>query len=131
MEIHLRIIGVLLILLALIHFSFEKYFDWKRELSSLSIMNRQMMYVHSFFIALTVLLMGVLCLASAEELAGSHLGKQVALGVAVFWIIRLVIQFFGYSSKIWKGKRFETGIHILFSLFWLYLSVVFLLVYLQ
>jgi hypothetical protein len=38
---------------------------------------------------------------------------------------RLFIQFFGYSSKLWKGKIFETLIHIIFSLFWIYLSIVF------
>ena len=62
MELHLKIIGTLLIILAFIHAIFPKYFNWKQELNSLSIINRQLMYVHSFFIAFVVLLMGVLCL---------------------------------------------------------------------
>ena len=37
------------------------------------------------------------------------------------------IQFFGYSSELWKGKKFETVIHVLFVFIWTYLSVVFLL----
>lgn len=126
MEIHLKIIGTLLILLAVMHIPFPQYFHWKQELSSLSTLNRQMMYVHSFFIALTVFLMGVLCLTSSEELISTKLGKQVCLGLGAFWSIRLIIQFFGYSTKIWKGKTFETGIHILFSFLWAYLSYVFL-----
>jgi hypothetical protein len=129
MELHLKIIGIILIVLALVHIGFPGYFKWKQELSSLSTMNRQMMYVHSFFIALIVLLMGILCLTSANELIETTLGKRVCLGLGIFWIIRFFIQFFGYSSKIWKGKVFETIIHILFSLLWAYLSIIFSLIY--
>jgi hypothetical protein len=130
MELHLKIIGFLLIILALVHFLFPKYFNWKQELSSLSIMNRQMMYVHSLFIAFVVFLIGLLCLTSPTELLSATLGKRISLGLAIFWAIRLCVQFFGYSSKIWKGKSFETTIHVLFSLFWTYLSAVFILMYL-
>lgn len=126
MEIHYRIIGALLIALALVHVIFPKYFNWKEELKSLSLINRQMMTVHTFFIALVVFLMGLLCLSSATELIETKLGKTVSLGLGIFWAIRLVIQFFGYSAELWKGKTFETVVHIFFSLLWTYLSVVFL-----
>ena len=129
MEQHLRITGSLLILLAFIHASFPRYFEWKKELGALSIINRQLMYVHSFFIAFVILLMGILCLTSSAELTGTILGKRVALGLGLFWITRFFIQFFGYSSKIWKGKRFETSVHVIFSILWAYLSLVFILVY--
>jgi hypothetical protein len=129
MELHLKIIGALLIIVALLHFSFPKYFNWKQELSSLSIMNRQLMYVHSFFIALVVFLTGLLCLSSANELINTNLGKKISLGLGIFWAIRLFVQFFGYSPALWKGKKFETGMHILFSMFWTYLSIVFLTTY--
>jgi hypothetical protein len=95
----------------------------------MSQINRQMFYIHSYFIALVLFLMGVLCLTSAFDLLNTDLGRRISLGFAVFWITRLVVQFVGYSSKLWKGKRFETGIHILFSLFWIYFSTVFLLIY--
>lgn len=129
MELHLKIIGILLIILAFIHAIFPKYFNWRQELNSLSIINRQLMYVHSFFIAFVVLLIGVLCLTSASELVETTLGKRVSLGLGIFWTIRLLIQFFGYSAKIWKGKTFETTVHILFSLLWTYISIIFCLAY--
>jgi hypothetical protein len=130
MELHLKIIGTLLIILALIHFFFPKYFNWKQELSSLSIINRQLMYVHSFFIAFVIFLMGLLCLTSANELLSTNFGKRISLGLAIFWTVRLCVQFFGYSSKTWKGKSFETVIHVVFSIFWTYVSAVFVLAYL-
>lgn len=129
MEVHLQIIGTLLIVLAVAHIRFPKYFNWKQELHSLSIMNRQMMYVHSLFIAIMVFLMGILCLTSAKELSSTILGRRISLGVGLFWIARLYVQFFGYSSKIWAGKTFETTVHVLFSIFWAYLSTVFVLIY--
>jgi hypothetical protein len=130
MELQLKISGTMLIILALLHFTFPRYFRWKHELSSLSIMTRQLVYVHSFFIAFAVFLMGLLCLTSANELLTTALGKRISLSLGIFWVARLLIQFFGYSSKTWKGKRFETAIHILSSLFWTYVSTVFILTYL-
>jgi len=129
MQIHINIIGILLIALALVHIVFPKYFNWNKELKSLSLINRQMMTVHTFFIALTVFLMGMLCLTSSNELIETNLGKKISLGLGIFWTVRLFIQFFGYSTVLWKGKKLETSIHILFSMFWIYLSSMFLINY--
>ena len=129
MYIHIKIIGFLLIALALVHIIFPKYFNWNKELKSLSLINRQMMTVHTFFIAFTVFLMGLLCLTSSNELIETNLGKKISLGLGVFWTIRLFIQLFVYSSDLWKGKKFETIIHILFSIFWIYFSSIFLINY--
>ena len=129
MELHLKITGIVLVPLALLHVIFPKYFRWKSELSFISDINRQMMYVHAFFIALIVFLMGMLCLTSSSELATTTLGKRVSLALAIFWMARLLIQFFGYSSLLWKGRTFETTVHVCFSLLWTYLTGVFLLVY--
>ena len=126
MEIHFRVIGFLLIGLAMMHVIFPKYFNWADDLKSMSLINRQMMYVHTFFIGLVVFLMGLLCLTSSEDLIRTEFGKRITLGLGVFWTSRLIIQFFGYSSKLWRGKTFETTVHILFSLLWIYLSVVFI-----
>ena len=125
MLIHLKITGFLFIVLSLIHLFFPKYFNWKNELKSLSLINRQMMTIHTFFVALIVFLMGVLCLTSANELITTELGKTISLGLAVFWSLRLFIQFFGYSNELWKGKTFETFIHILFIILWTYISTIF------
>ena len=125
MDLHLKIIGILLIALGLVHFVFPKYFNWNKELSSLSLINRQMMTVHTLFIAVLVFLMGILCLTSSDELIATNLGKKISLGLGLFWTIRLFIQFFGYSSELWKGKAFETIIHIVFIFLWAYLSFIF------
>lgn len=118
-----------MMVLAIIHVVFPKRFDWKKECGSLSLINRQMMYIHTFFIALVVFLMGALCVSAADDLISTSLGRKVSLGLFVFWGARLVIQFFGYSPELWRGKRFETSVHIVFSFLWTYFSLVFFFTY--
>jgi hypothetical protein len=129
MEIHLKFIGTIMIVLALIHVVFPKYFDWKDNLKSISLINREVMYVHTFFIGLTVFLMGILCLFSSNELIETIFGKKISLGFGIFWFARLLIQFFGYSSRLWRGKIFETIVHIVFSILWTYFTAVFFSIY--
>jgi hypothetical protein len=129
MEIHIKIIGVLFILLALIHLLFPKRFNWNTELRSLNLLNRQIMIIHTFFIGLTVFMMGILCLTCSYDLIHTTFGKKISLGLGIFWTIRLYIQFFGYSTELWKGKRFETCVHVVFSLMWTYVSFVFISTY--
>lgn len=115
--------------LALVHVIFPRYFNWEKELSSLSLINRQMMKVHTFFIGLVVFMMGMLSFACAGELTTTSLGRKICLGLGIFWTIRFFFQLFIYSPQLWKGKKFETTVHILFTAIWLYLSFTFLKVY--
>ncbi|MBO9563591.1 MAG: hypothetical protein J7621_12485 [Niastella sp.] len=131
MELQLKIIGIILIFLSFVHAAFPTYFHWKQEFKTLSLINKQMMYVHTFFIAFGVLLMGLMCLCCTNDLLYTPLGRSMALGLSIFWGARLIFQFFIYSPKLWKNKPFETVIHLIFSMFWGYISLVFLLIYLM
>ncbi len=124
MESLLKIAGVLMIGLALAHAVFPRYFKWKEELRSITLLTRQVHYIHTFFIALTVFLMGVLCVIRASELLTTSLGRELCLGMFVFWFSRLLVQFFGYSSSLWRGKTFETFVHVGFSILWAFLTLV-------
>ena len=129
MEIHVKIVGALLIALSLMHIILPKYFKWDQELVSLSLITKQILYVHTFFIAFIVLLMGLLCLGYAHELVHDPFGKVISLGLFGFWLTRLIFQFFVYSPMVWRGKRFETVMHAAFSVLWFYFTVVFFLSY--
>jgi len=128
MALHLNIIGILLLLLAAVHVLLPNYLQWKRELAVLSLINKQVMEVHTFFIAFAVLLMGALCLYAADEIVNTPLGHTLAFGLFIFWFARLLAQFLIYKPVLWKGKRFETAVHIIFAALWTYMSAVFLLV---
>ena len=98
--LQLKLAGTVLVGLALVHIIFPCYFNWKRELRPLSLINRQMMEVHTFFIALTALLIGLLCLVAAEDLMGMPLGRLICLGLGVFWLMRLAVQLMWYSPVL-------------------------------
>ena len=59
-ELHLKLSGLVLILLGIAHAFFGSRFNWKQELQRLSLLNRQIFYVHTFFIALVVTMLGIL-----------------------------------------------------------------------
>jgi hypothetical protein len=129
MDIHLKIIGIIMVVLGIIHVIFPRYFNWKEDLKSISLINQQLMYVHTFFIGFFVFLLGLLCLFSSVEDFKSPIGNKIALGISIFWGVRLFFQFFVYSSELWKGKLFETIVHVLFSCLWVYFTVVFFLLF--
>lgn len=131
MELHLKIIGYISIGLALAHVVFPRYFQWEKDLQGVSLINRQLMFVHTFFIAFVVFLMGIFCLWSSKDLIETRLGNQIVFGLFLFWGVRLYFQFFVYSPKLWRGKIFETIVHIVFSLIWTYFVVVFFIIYIN
>lgn len=132
LTIHLRFIGALLVVLALVHVDFPRRFRWHTELKPLSLINRQMIQVHTFFIALVVCLNGLLLLFYADNLLQpSRLARAIAGGLLIFWGLRFVFQLFVYDSKLWRGKRFETIMHLVFTLFWTYSLTVYVLVFLR
>jgi hypothetical protein len=129
MILHLKIVGSLSVLLALVHVIFPRYFNWRDELRTLSLINRQLMYVHTFFLAFVLLLTGLLLLGATEDILTTALGRQLAFGLCIFWGVRLAFQFFVYSPQLWRGKPFETTVHVLFSCLWAYFTGVLFLVY--
>ena len=131
MILHLKIIGIWLMILGMAHSGFFHYFNWKKELKALSLINRQLYLSHTFFIALAVFLMGTLCFFKSDLLVSTELGNMICLGFAIFWGFRFLFQQFYFSPKLWRGKSLETFIHIFFSLVWIYQTIVFFLIYKQ
>jgi hypothetical protein len=122
----LKIAGVIFLGYALLHFAFPKRFRWQEELGRLSLLNRRIFVVHTTFIVLTLLLLGVLCVAfTAELLAPTRLGRVVLAGLFVFAAARLLAQFFLYDASLWRGHAFNTRVHAVFVTTWSYLVVAF------
>lgn len=122
MELAIKLSGVLQILLALLHFGFPRKFNWETELPRLSLLNSQIMKVHTFFIALLLFLLGILSITSSGLSIEGELGHRICLGIAIFWGIRFIFQLFVYSPSLWKGQTLETVIHVLFCMLWLFFT---------
>lgn len=126
LSVLLRLAGVGLIFLALIHIPIGKSLQWILEGKKLSPHNEQIFHVHTFFICLTLVLMGLPCvLAPRIFLVRSEAGLWLAGSFSAFWLIRLYFQFFVYRVDLWRGKRLETCLHWWFSFVWLALAALF------
>jgi hypothetical protein len=68
--------------------------NWKVELAGLSRLNRQMHWVYGGYVVLSIVAFSLISLFYAEELAGgTGLARAVCAYIAVFWAIRLGLQF--------------------------------------
>ncbi len=124
-ELSLKLAGLILLILGPAHLYFYKHFDWGVESKKMTAVNGQIFLVHSFFVALVLLLMGVLLFFFTETLLSpSLLARLVLGGLLIFWSCRLVIQLFVYDSGLWKGNKLYTLIHISFTFLWVYFVVV-------
>ena len=132
LHIHLRIVGFLLVLLGLSHIFMNRYFGWREELANVSLLTRQIFYVHTFFIALGVVLGGAVSLAFPNQLLGpAPLNRAILAGMAFFWFCRLLAQFFVYDGAIWRGNRYRTYMHVAFSSLWCYVTVTYSLAFIK
>ena len=122
---HLRFVGVLLALLAIMNLFVPRRFRWREELARVSLLNRQIFQAHTVFIVLVVALMSVLLLTCAEALLEpTRLSRAVLAGLTVFWGLRMLMQWFFYSPRVWRGNRLHTVMHGVFSLGWIYVTAV-------
>jgi hypothetical protein len=105
---------------------FNRYFGWDRELAPLSLLTRRVFQVHCFFIALVLVLLGAGSLFYSDALLQpSPLSRILLSAIFIFWLCRLLAQFFVYDKAIWKGDRFRTWMHAAFSALWIYFVVVY------
>ena len=122
---HLRILGALFVLLGFAHAGFGRRLNWKSDLAKLSLVNRQIFQVHTFYIALLLVMLGYLSLFYAEALLEpGPLSRAILGGMTLLWASRLYAQWFVYDKSLWRGDRFNTAVHYFFTLFWTYAAVV-------
>ena len=122
----LRLAGGGLLLLAVLHIPIGRVLKWREDGRRLSAENEQIFHVHTFFICLAIVLMGLPCLLMpAVFLEKSDAGLWLAGSLSVFWAVRLHFQFFVYRSDLWRGRKRETILHWWFAVVWLSLAVLF------
>ena len=126
LELLLRIAGAGLILLAILHVPIGRRLRWSEDAMRLMPVNRSIFHVHTFFICLVLLLMGLPCLLDPSIFtAPSRAGAWLSWSISAFWATRLYFQWFVYPADLWRGKRMETVVHGWFTLVWAALAAVF------
>ena len=124
----LRLSGVLIGVLALLHLAFPRRFAWRTELARLSTINRQIFLVHCFFLVLILCMQAALLVTMPGALLDpSPLARALTGALCLFWGLRLLAQWFIYEWDLWRGRPFETCVHVGFTTLWAYLTTVFAL----
>jgi hypothetical protein len=124
--VHLRLVGVVMASLVVVNLVVPGRFHWREEMSRLSLVNRQIFQAHSVFLVLTLALFAALLLTcGAALLEPTRLSRAVLFGLTVFWGLRMLMQWCFYSPLIWRGHRFNTVMHYVFSVVWVYVTTVF------
>lgn len=124
--VNLRIAGALIAGLAVLNVLVPVRFGWREELARVSLLNRQIFEVHAIFLIVTLALCSALLLTCADALIEpTRLARAILLGLTLFWGLRLLMQWFYYSPAVWRGDRFNTVVHVLFSALWIYFTGVF------
>jgi hypothetical protein len=122
----IRIGGVLHFGILIASFLTPQTLDWRSELKKLRPISRQLVWVHGAYIVLTIIAFGLILTTQAPALAApSGLARSFCLFVALFWGIRLAIQFFYFAPGELLNKLYlKVGYHGLTVVF-TYLTSVF------
>ena len=85
--------GLLFVLFGIFHLFFWKMFDWKNELSKLSITNSNIMQMLNIGCSFIVLSLAYILLFHRKDIINEKLGKPVLIMSGLFYFIRMVMEF--------------------------------------
>jgi len=87
---------------AIFHLMFWRLFRWKRDLSSLTFINRSVTQILNLCLTFVFLLMAYISFFNTSELIQTNLGKALLVGFSLFWFLRMIEQiiFFGIRNLI-------------------------------
>ena len=122
----LRVAGTGLILLAALHIPISRHLKWREEGARMSPMSASVFRVHTFFICFVLVIMGLPAVVVPRiYLIPTEAGAWITWLYALFWAVRLYVQWFVYPAVLWRGKPFETAMHVLFTIIWVALTALF------
>jgi len=100
--------------------------DWRGNLAKLPRMLRQLFWVYGVFIVLTIIGFGTLSLVHAGALAaGDPLGRWLCGFIAIFWTLRLGVQFFVFDLRPYLTTPFLRAGHYLLTLAFIFLVTIY------
>lgn len=126
----LRIAGIGMGALALVHLPIARSLGWDEDVRRLKPVNEAIFHSHLFFLCLGLVLLAIaLAFGAPAFVERSALGRWIAGVLLVFWTFRLYRQWFGFPQSLWRGKRFETRIHLAFTAVWVMVVTVFAMLF--
>ena len=95
---------------------------WHFHLSTLQALLRQMFWTYATYILVTNLSFGIVSVLGSDELLnGSFLAKSITLFIGIYWLARILVQFFLLDkSEAPEGLLYTIGEILLVGLFGLF-----------
>lgn len=93
METIITICGIYSLLLGVFHLFFWIFFNWKKDLSKLSQVNRAIMQILNIQLIFVFFATGLLCLYFNKEILETAFGRYFLLTNSGFWALRIINQF--------------------------------------
>ena len=81
------------------HLFFWKLFDWKKDLASLTPVNRSVMQILNLCLTFMIFVMAYLSLFLPREMLTTSLGKNLLVAFALFWFLRMLEQIIVFEVK--------------------------------
>ena len=115
--------------IAMINLWLVPIMHWQEDVARIPLLIRQVFHVHGWFITLTLVIFAALTFRFARELAAGTLPvyRWIAVLIALFWGIRVVLQLTYYSSSHWRGIRSRTVVHCILLMVYGLFTVVYLI----
>jgi hypothetical protein len=124
LELNLTVAGVLLVGLGVLHIAMPAVLGWQRDLAGASPINREVSYVHCYFIGLACVLWGLLPLTAGSLLVQpGPITRLVLIGAVTFWASRLVIQLAVFNRHARQSAAW-LALSTASTVLWLYLTAV-------
>jgi len=98
-EISLFAGGVFNLGFAVFHLFFWKLFDWKKDLASLTPINRSVMQILNLCLTFMIFVMSCVSLFMPREMLTTNLGKSLLVAFALFWFFRMLEQIFVFEVR--------------------------------
>jgi len=117
-EVSLFAGGIFNLGFAVFHLFFWKLFDWRKDLASLTPVNRSVMQILNLCLTFMISVMAFVSLFLPREMLTTILGKYLLVAFALFWFLRMLEQIFVFEVKGRLSVIF-TLIFLLGSLFYL------------
>ncbi len=113
LELWLRIVAVAQLALAALSLRLPRILKWQPDIDRMSPLVRDVFEIHSWFIALTLVIWAVLTWQFAPAMVHSptQLSRWLSAAIGIFWGIRCVLQWSHYSPSHWRGNPQRTLIH--------------------
>lgn len=98
-EVSLFAGGVFNLGFTIFHLFFSKLFDWKRDLATLTPVNRSVMKILNLCLTFMIFMMAYVSLFLPQEMLTTSLGSLLLVAFALFWFFRMLEQIFVFEVK--------------------------------